>query len=753
MEVCWASEPSSDAGTAFVRLVYEYRNMTRLRLTSLLAALLVLPGLLACSSTRPDPADPPGDRPSVILAVVGPDTLTADAFERRYVRSVGSAEEARDDSVGAYRDFLERYADFRLKVLAARDAGMDTLPSLQRDVASYRQQMARPTLLESEVTEPLVRTLYERKQEHVDVSHVLVRVDADAPPADTAAAYRKMRALVDSIDRGAARPGGTLEQSFAEVARTSSEDPSAQREGQRGYEGRLGYVTAGQLVKPFEDAMYGTPVGERSGIFRTRYGYHVLLVHDRAERPQPVRISHVMIRPGGRVAPDSAAAVRLADSLQTVAEGGAPFDSLAAEYSDDRRSAAQGGDLGFLQPGQNLPEAFLDAAFALDSAGAVSPVVETRFGYHVLKLADRRPERTFEEAYDDLKEEVGRMPRSAAQEDTLARQILRQYDAQLDTALVLSSVDEAIGLDSTAAPLAALAPTARAAERSAARSAARRSDASDDTTGADRIIATIGDTAFPLSDLGSFVSSNRDVRRSPVRSVLDAYMNARALQVAADRLEERDPEFAQMMQEYREGVLLFQYMQDSVWTVAAQDTAALRTLYRSNPERYRMPPRVRTIILSAPSDTLLTPYATALGPASPANVMARATGDSLVTLDTTFVQVTDDAGSSPGEDTPGLPATDAGSAMDDPAVDIRQVLSIDDGAAAGPYVSNGRAVLYVRDARLPSRSMTFAEAQSAVTRDLQDRYEREILDRLRNRYGVTLYPERLDSVFADRDER
>ena len=656
------------------------------------ASLAGLLGLVACSSVAPT-ASPPSSEP-VVVARYADTTITLDQFEQRYAASEGGHEAARDDSVSAYTAFLDRLLGFRLKVHAARTAQMDTLASIRQEVNTYRQQMAPAALQRDEVLEPIIRTLYERRQQEVDVSHILIRAEPDAAPEDTLAAYREIQTLRDSVAAGVP---------FGDIAERFSEDPSAQQEGRPGYRGRLGYVTAGQLVGPFEERMYTAPIDSTSGIFRTRFGYHILKVHDRREREQPVKLSHLMIRPDGETSADTAATRQLIDSLRTELANGADFAAIAQEYSDDQRSARKGGDLGFVSPGANMPDAFTVAIDTLQTrgVGSLSDVFQTRFGLHVLKLTEKQEAPTYEEAYDDLKQQVSRLPRVEKRKDALARSIRAEHGTRVDSTALRALLPTA-SFDSTARPLLTL------------------SDAAADTT-----IATLGDSTYTAGALRGYARQNQ-VSDATVGEALEQFLNARAMDYAAARLESTDPDFASLMREYREGLLLFQYMQDSVWTVAQQDTAALRATYEAHPERYRFPPRVRTFVVYSTVDSLLSPYVTAYTDEQQTmgDVVARAAADSLVRVDTVLVP----------------PDTDER---------YQPVLSASDGTALGPYTDRDEPFWMIRDTQLPARPKTFDEARSAVLRDYQDAYEEEVVDRLRQRFNAETYPERLESAFQD----
>jgi len=380
----------------------------------------------------------------------------------------------------------------------------------------------------------------------------------------------------------------------------------------------------------------------------------------------------------------------------------ADFAQVARQYSEDRRSAPKGGDLGRVQSTSALPSAFQDAVSRLDSVGAVSEVVQTRFGYHLIKLTDRESLPSYEEAYDDLKEKISGRPRVERRKSQYARTVRADAGVTVDTTRLLAETTLA-SLDTLSRPLLSVMDA-------------------DSTHGrSSPPIATMGDSTYTLHQLARHVTQTDGGARMSVGEVLDDFLNAKALTYAQGRLEKQDPAFAAKMQEYRDGLLAFQFMQDSVWTVAAQDTSALRRTFQQHRDRYRYPARVRTVVLRAAADSVLAPYTE--GEAFAARIQ-RASADSLVTVDT--MMVTDSS-------------TDA----------YQRVQSAPDRSAVGPLQHNGDALLLLRDRRLPPRRKRFEEALSAVTRDYQDAYEQTVLRRLRERYGVTTYPERLRRAVAD----
>ena len=653
-------------------------------------ALLVL-GACSASSTSTDPARSTGTTPSdPVVASYADTVITLSDFERAY-ETTNNVETPSADSMAAYREFLDQYLNYRLKVRAAQKAGLDTLTRIKKEIRSYRQKMARPRLMRTHVYEPLARSLYERKQQEVDVSHILVQIDPEAPPKDTAKAYDEISTIADSLERGVP---------FDDLAFRNSDDPSAQKEGKTGYRGRIGYVRAGQIVKPFEDRMYTVAPDSVSDIFRTRFGYHLLKVHDRRPARPPIRLSHIMLRPDE----DSAGARQRLDSLRTeVVQRGADFAALAKTHSQDRRSASRGGDLGTVESPGALPPAFRTAVSRLDSVGAVSDVVRTRFGYHLIKLTGRETRQSFEASYESLKNEIADRPRVERRKAAFAQQVQEDTGVSVDTARILSAANVS-SVDTLSRPLLSVA--------------------SADTLGT-QSVATLGDSRYTLNQLAQHVMQTDGGARMSVGDVIEDFLNDKALTYAGARLAKTDSSFAATMKEYRNGLLVFQFMQDSVWTAAAQDTAGLRRTFRQNREEYRYPDRVRALALRAPADSLLAPYQRlSQDTASIGSLVERANTDSLVTADTILV-------------------TDTSPEVYHP------VLSARDGTASGPVQYDGSSVLLVRESLLPSRQKTFEEARSSVISDYQETYEDRVIARLRRRYEAKTHPARLQKAFSD----
>ena len=649
----------------------------RLALLSLVAA-----GALAgCGGARPSaPALGPDGTP--VVAAWTADTLTLAAFDAAYSAADGAIVDTTQTPLERRLDFLDRYVDFRLKVLSAREAGYARDSSYQAEVEAYRDQLAGPYFLDRQVLDGVVRDLYDKQAEEVEVSHVLFLLSP--AETDTAAVYARARALKAQVEAG--------EVSFAEAAARDSEDPSAARNN-----GALGWLTGGRTVLPFEDAAYSTPVGTVSDPVRTRFGVHLVQVTGRRPARPEIGARHILIRTSEEVPVDSATAV--IEGLRRRVLAGEDFAELARQFSEDTGSGAQGGDLGTFGAGRMVPP-FEQAAFALAEVGDVSEPVETRFGVHLIQLTEVAERPSFDDAYPELRRLAEQLPRTALRRQALGREYMDEVGGAFDEALVRDAVMQ-YGAD-------------------AARDSVLTAGFG---TFSDEPFATVGDSAYTFADLLPELRRTRYGPHPAGEMVVAArsFVEEQAVEQALSRLEDRDPEFARVFRSYADGVLLFRIAEDSVWTPAREDTVGLRAAFDARPGQFRWPQRRRVLALragGAQADSLLGALAAELDAGTAPAALAQREG---LRLDTLFV-------------------------TDSTQTALDAVLGLDPGQRTPVVTERGRRALYVLDGVEPPRDKTFDEARAELITIYQEEVEEAWEARLRERYDARLYPERVPAA-------
>ncbi len=667
----------------------------------LLGSLLILAA--GCRTLETNPAYNPE-----IVALAGSEVIDLATFENQYARSVGNRLEAADDSLAAYRDFLERYVNYRLRVQEARARGYDRDSAIVVEASAYRFELARNYLLRQEVIEPLLRTLYKRMPDMVDISHIFIRVPSNATPEDTLAAYRRLQALIDSIRQGA---------DFNEIAFRHSDDPTAQSpRSTRGGWGHIGWIKMGQTIEPMETYAFNTPVGELSPIFRTRYGYHVLKVHDRKPAPYDVRAAHIMITPAP-TPEDSARVRRTLDSLrQLVLNGKADFAELARQHSEDWRTKNQGGDLGYLSFAQPMPVMVRDTLFALKAIGDVSHIVTTPFGLHIFQLQDRRPiPPAFEAAYDTLLTVADRLGRLQEARDRFVKQLRHRLSVRLDTARLFTLLQVATHPDTLALRVS------------------RRELGALDLS---QPFASVEDATYTLAELIDAINQQNLLRSSSRRDTVaqerllraaDQFLDDQVLSYEALRHAEQDPEFQRTMKDFVDGLLAFKLLEEAVWKVAERDTSGLHAYYKAHAAQFVFPERTRVLSFHAQRDSVLEQrvYEPLQRSVPVAQLIAELAADSSagIAIDTVYIE------------------KPTGSFYD-------RALHLEAGQYTEPFrYWNGYMLLY-NDGLEPPRPKTFREARADVLSAYQKELEARLDQELRARYGARVFPERLRQAFA-----
>ena len=621
-----------------------------------------------------------------VLFTVADRPVTVGEFRYIYGKTNG---EAADYSRSSVEEYLALYERFKLKVARARAMGLDTVRALQDELAGYRRQLADNYLIDRRVTDPLVEELHRRMQEDIEIHHILFTLPQDAQPADTLAVFRRATA---------ARAGLTAE-NFAARARELSEDKFSREAG-----GRIGYVTAPfpRGLYALESALYPADAGTIVGPVRTGAGYHLAM--KTASRPArgEVEIAHIFVRKDPEATPEAAATERRRiERAAADLAAGMTFEQAVGIHSDDDKTKNKGGYVGFFGINRYDP-AFEEAAFALDEDGAVSDVVETRTGYHILRRVSRRGIQPLPDARPLLEGKVKAAPRFAAGKRAMLRDIRRQGGVEQDVKAFgryAATLVDSLFFDYRWAPTNDLASA--------------------------EVLLTIGD-AHPLTiaDLNKYLKDNARRRvtlgRSntaygAAKSLYEDWVDEQVLAYADRRLEEDFPEFRALMREYREGILLFEATKIEVWDKASADTTGLQQYFAAHRQDYRFPRRAR-----------LTRYTVdrATGP-SVEDVLAYAREhDADPTLE--HFGRRDIETATEEYDAERLAEAAEGLRMQPGSV-----------SAITNDLRQGTATFLKVEEILPARPKELAEARGYVIADYQDQLEREWVEELRRKYPVS----------------
>ena len=462
-------------------------------------------------------------------------------------------------------EYLELYKKFKLKVLEAEFQGYDTLPKLKKELLGYRKSLSTPYLIDKQENIKVVEEAYKRLQKEVKASHILIRLDQNASPEDTIKAYAKIASIRKRIENG---------EDFSKIAKEVSEDPSAVTNG-----GDLGYFTAFQMVFPFEEAAYNTNVGQLSTIVRTRFGYHILKIADQRSARGILKTAHIMIavkRDGNSA--DIEAAKKKIDEIYAKLVGGEKFEELAANFSDDPGSSEKGGKLPEFGSGTTtrmVPE-FEDAAFLLNKDGDFSKPIQTDFGYHIIKRLELSPLASFETMKKELQSKVNRDDRSKKTQTALINKLKIEYNYSDNSKKGLKWFVKHIDSNYFKGKWTA--------------SKLKKNN----------VLFTLKGQNFTQKQFADYIISNYRVPKTDAKDLINkqynAWVSSEILKYEDTQLETKYPEFKALMQEYHDGVLLYEIMTDKVWNKANKDTIGLKNFYENHKANYQWKDRIDAMV-------------------------------------------------------------------------------------------------------------------------------------------------------------
>jgi peptidyl-prolyl cis-trans isomerase SurA len=478
------------------------------------------------------------------------------------------------------QEYLELYINFRLKVKESRDLGMDTVKTFVTELAGYRRQLAEPYFNDQEVTDELLQEAYDRLMYDVRACHILIKVDENALPADTLLAYKKIVTVRERILSG---------EDFAVVAAEVSDDPSArdrkvQGQIRKGNGGDLGYFTVFDMVYPFENGAYSTAVGEMSMPVRTAYGYHIIKVTDKQEALGKATVAHLYLSmPKNATAQDSLRKEKEINDLYQRIQDGESYESLVLEFSDDRGSKNKGGILPRFGCNRMVPE-FIVAVSDIQDTGGISQPVLTSFGWHILKLIQRQRPGDYKVEVLELKRKMTKDNRAQKSRETVIRKIksengFKEFPENLQE--LLNAIDS---------------------------SYYAREWSADKVSSFDKKIFQLRGKKYKQQDFAGYLEQKQARRGTNgleafFYTMYHDYVNEACIDLEDSQLEEKYPDFRMLMQEYRDGILLFNLTDERVWSKAVKDTLGLQEFYSVNSGNYMWGERLEAdiIILNDPA--------------------------------------------------------------------------------------------------------------------------------------------------------
>jgi peptidyl-prolyl cis-trans isomerase SurA len=509
-----------------------------MKIRSILSVIVLILFQSYCFAQDPDR--------KILMTVNGRDVEVGE-FIRMYNKSLDPANKT-DLNV-----YLDQFIAFKLKVADAIEQGYDTTKAYREELNGYRNQLAQSYLTDPDVKEKLLRKAYQRSLSEVKASHILVSCAPDALPEDTLKAHKKATDIRERIIEGEA---------FEEVAKATSDDKSVLINN-----GNLGYFTVFQMITPFEEAAYTLNPGTVSMPVRTPYGYHIIKVYDKRPSKGKIRVAHIMkAAPPGSDEQTVKKAEKEINDIYAKLQNGESFRKLAAEFSDHRESAANGGDMNWFGTGEIISD-FSEAAFAIKDTGEYTKPVRSVYGFHIIKLLDRKAPGSYEDSKSYLESKLNQSNLISLGKKIFIERLKKEYNYKLNPAIYSWFVNNTDTLII-------------------------------------RGISKYDNSKLPSGNIYSFANQHLSAKEfadylekrgfmiktdNPgyyIDNSIESILSDDIMKYENSVLEQKYPDFRYLINEFHDGILLFDISSKNIWNKAQEDSAGLYDYYNRNKNNY-----------------------------------------------------------------------------------------------------------------------------------------------------------------------
>lgn len=505
-----------------------------------------------------------------VLFTINDKSYYTDEFERIYKKNLDLV---KDDSQKDLNQYLELFVGYKLKVNKAYKLGLEKNAPYQNELKSYRSQLAKNYFNDTKITQELVEEGYNRLQKEIRASHILILADENTTAEDTLKAYKKIEDI---------RKKALAGEDFDGLAAQFSEDPSAKEN-----KGDLGYFTAFRMVYPFENAAYNTPSGEISKIIRTRFGYHILKINDVRPNRGEITVAHIMILNPKDDEAEKDPKSTINDIYKKIQQG-EKFEDLAKQFSEDKSSSSKGGVLNKFGSGQLSSEEFESIAFSLKNVNDISIPFQSQFGWHIIKLIEKHPIKTLDEMKSELESKVGKDDRSKKITASLNEKLRKKYTYKRDNKQ-FAAISKLVTNDFYESKWT------------------QPETAKDNTA----TLLTINSKKIESKTFLDFVEKQQKsgLKTKPLSKLTEElytkFLDEQLTVYYDENLENDFADFAHVMEEYRDGLLLFDLMEKEIWDRAKTDTIGLNKFYDEHKMENMWKKRVEITVTSSTKEDMI----------------------------------------------------------------------------------------------------------------------------------------------------
>ena len=474
-----------------------------------------------------------------ILFEVNDSIILTEEFHRVYNKNIELIDEINQKD---FESYLDLFINYKIKLAEAYDLGLHEDPKYKSELNKYAKQLQNTYLTDKDTEEKFLKEAYERTKFEVNVSHVLIKFDENN--YDTIQVYNRLKSLKNAF----------LNSSVDDFIKNHNVNQNMIVEN-------LGYFSAFKMIYDFENIAYQTPVGQVSEPFRTRFGFHILKVNDKRNSLGEITVGHIMTYK------NKADAFERIKNISDSLKSGLSFEYLAKKYSEDKNSSFKGGRLNPFSSGQINSIPFEKAAFNLSNNDEISNPIETKYGWHIIKLYDKKNVKEFDEIKFQLLNKLKKSSRFDKVSESFYNFLLKKYKLNYENKNLeyfTSILDTSLLKGDWIIP---------------------------ENIEKKKILITVRDKKLRYIDFATFIENNqKSVQTISIKKlVYDLYkkfINYNILEEYKNNLEKENSDYRFVIKEYREGLLLFNLMQDNIWTLKDSDSTNLKKFFNENRNKY-----------------------------------------------------------------------------------------------------------------------------------------------------------------------
>ena len=589
-------------------------------------------------------------------------------------------------------NYIQLFVNFKLKVKAAEEMGLDTSKKFKDELAGYRVQLERPYLIDTSINENLINEAYYRTVNEVSASHIMVQLSPNPSPKDTLAAFQKIEDIRLKINSGIA--------SFEELAEEVSEDPSAKFN-----KGNLGYFNAFKMVYPFECAAYNTPIGKISKIIRSKYGYHLVKPNNIRKAKGRTRTSHIMITINPKTKDIKAAENKINSIYEELTLQNKKFEALANEYSEDRKSAKRGGEIGWVSSADNFYPSFKETVFSLKEDEEFSKPFQTPNGWHIVKRLEFEPIGDLNSMRYELKNKIQKDSRAQKTKASFINKLKAEYNTKESfKPKILFDLVKKKGINN------------------------QNFKEFNDNKVLKTPILTFNDLSFSNIDFIQYLIKGNLYKKcinniDLLKNHFQKFVAKELIEYEKTQLEKKHPDFRALMKEYRDGILLFEISDQKIWSKAVKDTAGLKKYFNNNRTLWQYPNRINGTLFTSNSKKIINRAYKLI-------VKGRVNNDSIIALLNK-------------EDALNISYKEKN--IDDFKNYNTNFDNLNDGANK-PIFANGKWYLFFVKEKLVTRTKEFNEAEGIIVSGYQSFLEESWLRSLKEKYNIEINYDILYSI-------